>query len=252
MIGACADWFAVVALFRHPLGIADSAYGDRAAQQGAYRRRHRPLHFQQLPVAQGPDAQRSARSIRSGGRRVGCSIPGKCQPRRAARHDVAAADPAGAAARRPQRVPGARRAKRHRSGSGCAAGLESAVGALGPGRDPGAGRARHRPCRAGPHGQPRPDQGDGDAEVLALHSQMGRRHRRRQDRERADATARRDAQSRPSLAHRAWGRGRSIDRRPCHRAGHVCARRRTQGEISRQSGCGAADQQALDRNRDAP
>ena len=38
MIGALADWFAVVALFSAPAGFADSAYCDPAAQQGALGR----------------------------------------------------------------------------------------------------------------------------------------------------------------------------------------------------------------------
>ncbi len=39
MVGACADWFAVVALFRHPLGIPIPHTAIVPQQQGAHRRR---------------------------------------------------------------------------------------------------------------------------------------------------------------------------------------------------------------------
>ena len=42
MVGGLADWFAVTALFRHPLGLP--AHGDHPAQQGPHRRGARLLH----------------------------------------------------------------------------------------------------------------------------------------------------------------------------------------------------------------
>ena len=39
MVGGLADWFAVTALFRHPLGHADPAHRDHPAQEGPDRRR---------------------------------------------------------------------------------------------------------------------------------------------------------------------------------------------------------------------
>ena len=48
MVGGLADWFAVTALFRHPLRHADPAHRDHPAQEGPDRRgpgRVRPANF---------------------------------------------------------------------------------------------------------------------------------------------------------------------------------------------------------------
>ena len=47
MVGALADWFAVTALFRHPLGTADPAHRDRRRTQGAVRSDARPTFFRE-------------------------------------------------------------------------------------------------------------------------------------------------------------------------------------------------------------
>ena len=38
MVGGMADWFAVTALFRHPLRAADPAHRDHPGKQGSHRR----------------------------------------------------------------------------------------------------------------------------------------------------------------------------------------------------------------------
>ncbi len=53
MVGACADWFAVVALFRRPARPADPAHRHCAGEQAPHRRLARPLRHQQFPVAAG-------------------------------------------------------------------------------------------------------------------------------------------------------------------------------------------------------
>ena len=42
--GAIADWYAVVALFRHPLGLPGAAYRDHPEEQRPDRRQHRGFH----------------------------------------------------------------------------------------------------------------------------------------------------------------------------------------------------------------
>ncbi len=49
MVGGLADWFAVVAIFRHPLGPAHPPHGDHPRAQGAVRRDARRLHPVELP-----------------------------------------------------------------------------------------------------------------------------------------------------------------------------------------------------------
>ena len=145
MIGACADWFAVVALFRHPLGLPiphTAIVPHNKERIGGAIGRFISNNFLSPKVLTA-----KIREIDPVGWAAHWLLGYRQrQPCRATRGDVVAADPAGDAARRTQRFPGARRAKRHRSGSGGAAGIEGTFGALGPGRDPGAGRAGARPC----------------------------------------------------------------------------------------------------------
>ena len=47
--GAIADWYAVVALFRHPLGLAAAAHRDHSKEQRADRRKHRGFHRDTFP-----------------------------------------------------------------------------------------------------------------------------------------------------------------------------------------------------------
>ena len=53
MIGAIADWFAVTALFRHPLGPADSAHRDHPAQEGHTRCESVCLRCREFPPRRG-------------------------------------------------------------------------------------------------------------------------------------------------------------------------------------------------------
>ncbi len=49
MVGGLADWFAVTALFRHPLGSADPAHGDHPHPQERHRREPRRFRAGELP-----------------------------------------------------------------------------------------------------------------------------------------------------------------------------------------------------------
>ena len=44
IVSACADWFAIVALFRHPAGSADPAHRDHSPQQATARHRARRFY----------------------------------------------------------------------------------------------------------------------------------------------------------------------------------------------------------------
>ena len=50
MVGGLADWFAVTALFRHPLGVPLPHTRDHPRQQGPHRRGAGPLRRAQLPL----------------------------------------------------------------------------------------------------------------------------------------------------------------------------------------------------------
>ena len=50
MVGGLADWFAVTALFKHPLGAADPAHRDHPQPQGPVRRGPGHLRRRELPV----------------------------------------------------------------------------------------------------------------------------------------------------------------------------------------------------------
>ena len=51
MVGGLADWFAVTALFRHPLGTHDSAHGDRPREERSRRPNARRVRPAELPHA---------------------------------------------------------------------------------------------------------------------------------------------------------------------------------------------------------
>ena len=224
MIGACADWFAVVALFRHPLGLPiphtaivphnkeriGGAIGrfisnnflspkvlsakireiDTAGLDGALA-----IGPGKMPIASRGASRRHCR--RSCGR---CRATRSMLSWRAAARTESKRSLPRRWLRRCCRCSG-RRARRRRWS-------KSAISI--------AARGAHR--------QPGPDQGQGDPEILALHSEMGRRHRRRQDHERVDATAGGDARSRPSLADRAWGRRRKLIERSRRQSPRCIAR----------------------------
>jgi hypothetical protein len=86
MVGGLADWFAVTALFRHPLGLPIPPHRDHPAQQGPDRRDPRILPSRQFPHPLGgreEDAQRRRR--RSGGADSCRSRPPKAGCAKAAR-----------------------------------------------------------------------------------------------------------------------------------------------------------------------
>ena len=122
MVGGLADWFAVTALFRHPLGLPDPAHGDHPDPQGRHRAQPGRVRRDVLP-GRGRGPRRGSRRV---GRpaRVG-ALAGRSRARRA----------------------GHRRARDR----GLRAGLSRAAGRRRPGRAradrrPQAGRGAGRPA----------------------------------------------------------------------------------------------------------
>ena len=76
MVGALADWFAVTALFRHPLGHPHPPHGDHPAPQGPDRRVARRVRAGELPHPGG-----AARAARPGARRASGSAAGSASRR---------------------------------------------------------------------------------------------------------------------------------------------------------------------------
>ena len=172
MIGACADWFAVVAHVPPSARPADTAHRDRAAQQGPHRRRARPFRLQQLSVPAGAQGKAPGDRYRRMDRPLAVGAR-EHKAHRAARCNGTAADAAGIAARSARRISDPRHTPRHRSRPGSAARVGIAVAVLGARRDPGAGRKGHldrgrRTCR-----QSRRHQGIGDARNPRVSSRNG-------------------------------------------------------------------------------
>ena len=70
LVGAVADWFAVVALFRHPLGLPIAHTAIIPIEQGSHRREPRPLRRGELPDAGERHAAPGAREHRQGMRNL--------------------------------------------------------------------------------------------------------------------------------------------------------------------------------------
>ena len=125
MVGACADWFAVVALFRHPLGLPIPHTAVVRGKQAAHRAGARALHHQQLSLS-----PRRHRPPLLGRRRRprGAMARGRAQRagdrgRRRTRHSLRARPRAESGDRRMGRLPrrdaGSRRSPSRRSPRGC-------------------------------------------------------------------------------------------------------------------------------------
>ena len=208
MIGACADWFAVVALFRHPLGIPiphTAIVPQNKERIGGAIGRFISNNFLSPkvltakireidPVGWGAHWLLDTDNASRIAQRVAMSLP---QILRAMPRDELNAFLARAARSGIEAVPAAPLASKILSvlwaqGETQALverAIDLAARALTDNRDRIKVTVTQKSSRFIP--------------------EMGRRHRCRQDRERADATARRDAQSRPSLAHRTR---RAVDR----------------------------------------
>ena len=76
MVGGLADWFAVVALFRHPLGRAHPPHRDHHRAQGAVRRDARRVHPVELPHRRRGGRAGAGRRRRRPGR----PLAGRCPP----------------------------------------------------------------------------------------------------------------------------------------------------------------------------
>ena len=79
MVGAMADWFAVTALFRHPLGPARAAHRARAEPQGRVRPQPRGVLRRELPAGAGDPRTTGLRRHRAARR----GLAGGAGPRRA-------------------------------------------------------------------------------------------------------------------------------------------------------------------------
>ena len=195
----------------------DPAHGHCRQQQGTHRDCDRPLHGQQFPVA--PSARRTHARRRHFGL-GGALDPARRQreQRRSARHLVLEPGARRVAARRPQRLPERRGARRHRERSGFAICLKAAVAALGPWRDAGACRKASGLGLYDARQEPR----DATRQSIQAHlppdPEMDRRHRRRQDHRRRGADSRGNARAEPPLADRDDLDRRAIDRRSRHQA----------------------------------
>ncbi len=88
MVGGLADWFAVTALFRHPLGLPIPHNRDHPAQQGPHRRDAGELPARQFPHSPGRgEAHGPAR--RGGGGGATAGDPERRRPAAAARRIAA-------------------------------------------------------------------------------------------------------------------------------------------------------------------
>ena len=199
MVGACADWFAVVALFRRPFGLPIPHTGIVPTNKdriGAALGRFMSANFlspsmlaRRLEKIDAVEFAADWLEHPGNARQVADQVS-RFLPRGARR----------AAARSARRMARERGFARDRGRARGAARLADAGAALGARRDPGAARQRDRVRR----GFADPPQGfhsrHGGAEILALHPQMGRRPARRPRDQRHAILARRNAQARPSLA----------------------------------------------------
>ena len=225
MVGACADWFAVVALFRRPLGLPiphTAVVPENKRRIGAAMGRFITNNFLSPRVAiarlvvgrlrRSRGAMARGRAQRAGGR-----------GRRGTRHSLRARPRAEGGDRRMGRFC---RAARDRGGPRGAARLARAFDPVGAGSGPDAARPgprfRRDDARA-PQGDDRQACG---AKVLALDPQMGRRHDRRQGDQRAHRNLEGNARPRPSVARAGQRADREIDRRPRARPRDAGARAR--------------------------
>ena len=83
MVGALADWFAVTALFRHPLGLPDPPHRDHPGQQGPHRPQPRRVRAQSFL-----DPDLLAQRVRDARRRPPCrGLAGRAGQRPPGRRD---------------------------------------------------------------------------------------------------------------------------------------------------------------------
>src|ERR1700678_3949914 len=183
MVGACADWFAVVALFRHPLGLPiphTAVVSENKRRIGAAMGRFVINNFLSPRVAIARMSSvdfvgLAARWLEDERNAGGCGCHG-------ARHSVRARPLAKSGDRRMGRSC---RAARDRGRSRRAARVPWTLDPMGSGSRSDAARPGPRFCRddaRAPQGDHRQACG---AKVPALDPQMGRRHDRRQSDQRA-------------------------------------------------------------------
>ena len=158
MVGALADWFAVTALFRHPLGLPIPHTAIIPTQEGPARRHPRRLRRRELPL-RGRGARPAAGASRSPG--ASASWLGQ-----APNADRVTAELATAAARRAHRAARRRRPGRRRRGDHPPAPTPGSRPPLGKMLERVARRRRPPPARR-PGLRPRPRLAGGDHDSVA-------------------------------------------------------------------------------------
>ena len=221
MVGALADWFAVTALFRHPLGHPDPAHGD---------------HPQAARTRSGAASASSCRATSSPAR---CSPSGSPASTSAQRLGRWLAEPA------QRRAGGGRRRRRH---------ARHDRGARRP-RRPGGHRRARRAAAAGDRGRPAARQGDRRRRRGRAPPAAARRRAQRARRRSSTTTGRRCAQR---LEQGVAVVGARADRRPhlqedLQRRAALPRRRRAPTRTTR---CGASIEERVrtlaERLRDDP
>ena len=228
MVGACADWFAVVALFRRPLGLPIPHTGivpnnkDRIG--GALGR----FITNNFLTARGDERKAWRASTSSARSRVGSTN----RPMPSGSATMSRCNCRGLS----RSLPGPRigelvgKIAQQASTRVPAAPVASKLlgDRLGARRGAGADRAGDRTrAKAGSPATRIIFTRQDRAAIVALDPEMDRQDDRRQGDERRARHARRNARSRASLARRAAQDGGEADRRARHRSADACARART-------------------------
>ena len=228
MVGACADWFAIVALFRRPLGLPIPHTGIVPDNKERIGKALGTFHHQQFPHRRGDERKAGAHRRRRRGRRNGS----QSRPMPSGSATISRCNCRGFPGRLP--VPqigesiGRLALQARGSDPGRAVGVKAAGDHLGARRSAGAGGAalsttaktwlssnKDLLTRQNIRSNRRAGSRNGSIRMIA--EKVHQRHARH---------ARRNARRRPSLAGRAAQDGRAADRGPCRRPADARARRK--------------------------